>query len=225
MLPSVNFPGRSYITSFDPSTGFHLGTFIADDEAEIAAKIKRAAIAQKSWKKTTLRQRRRVVRSLLKWLVDNQDACARVACRDTGKTCKCFLIDLRARFLTVLLPLVIDAALGEILTTCSKMEWLINHGEKAIRPETRPSNFMMFYKKSQVIYEPLGVVSAIVSWNYRTLAFSSPRFREGLTINLDLLNQHCIMPGRPSLLQFLQEMGLCSNARNMLFGRQPGLLE
>jgi acyl-CoA reductase-like NAD-dependent aldehyde dehydrogenase len=77
------------------------------------------------------------------------------------------------RLLTVLLSLVIDAALGEILTTCSKMEWLIKHGEKAIRTETRPSNFMMFYKKSQVVYEPLGVVSAIVSWNYRMFPIPS----------------------------------------------------
>jgi acyl-CoA reductase-like NAD-dependent aldehyde dehydrogenase len=53
------------------------------------------------------------------------------------------------------------------LTTCSKMEWLMNHGESALRDETRHSNFMLFYKKSQVIYEPLGVVAAIVSWNYR----------------------------------------------------------
>ena len=88
MLPVMIVPGRSYITSFDPSTGIHLGTFITDNEAEIEGKIKRAGNAQKSWKKTTLRQRRRVIRSLLKWLVDNQDACARVACRDTGKTCK-----------------------------------------------------------------------------------------------------------------------------------------
>ena len=73
--------------------------------------------------------------------------------------------------LNLLLALVIDAALGEILTTCSKMEWLINHGEEALRTETRSSNFMMFYKKSQVIYEPLGVVSAIVSWNYRMSPF------------------------------------------------------
>ena len=96
MLPAMNVPGRNYITSFDPSTGLHLGTFIADSEAEIDAKIKRAVIAQESWKKTTLRQRRRVIRSLLKWLVDNQEACARVACRDTGKTCKCSLSTLRS---------------------------------------------------------------------------------------------------------------------------------
>ena len=95
MLPAMNLPGRRYITSFDPSTGLHLGTFMADTEAEIGGKIDRAEIAQKSWKKTTIRQRRRVVRSLLKWLVDNQDACARVACRDTGKTCKYFTIDFR----------------------------------------------------------------------------------------------------------------------------------
>ncbi len=62
---------------------------------------------------------------------------------------------------------VIDAATGEILTTCSKMEWLIKYGEAALRPENRHSNFMLSYKKSQVIYEPLGVVAAIVSWNYR----------------------------------------------------------
>ena len=90
MLPAMNLPGRRYITSFDPSTGLHLGTFIADTEAEIGSKIDRVALAQKSWKKTTMQQRRRVIRSLLKWLVDNQDACARVACRDTGKTCKIY---------------------------------------------------------------------------------------------------------------------------------------
>ena len=100
----MNLPGRRYITSFDPSTGLHLGAFIADSEAEIGGKIERAETAQKSWKKTTIRQRRRVIRSLLKWLVDNQDACARVACRDTGKTCKYLPMDPRPPFLTVLLP-------------------------------------------------------------------------------------------------------------------------
>ena len=100
----MNLPGRRYITSFDPSTGLHLGAFIADSEAEIGGKIERAETAQKSWKKTTIRQRRRVIRSLLKWLVDNQDACARVACRDTGKTCKYLPMHLRPPFFTVLLP-------------------------------------------------------------------------------------------------------------------------
>ncbi|KAF9009459.1 meiotic sister-chromatid recombination aldehyde dehydrogenase [Cyathus striatus] len=140
-------PGRRYITSFDPASGFHLGTFLADNEDEIRRKIERASEAQQKWKHTSFTQRRRVMRSLKKWLVENQDACARVACRDTGKT-------------------LVDAALGEILTTCSKLEWLINHGERVLKPEKRHGNFMMFYKKSEVHFEPLGVVAGIVSWNY-----------------------------------------------------------
>ncbi|KAF5386922.1 hypothetical protein D9615_001926 [Tricholomella constricta] len=147
VMPPMNVPGRRYITSFDPATGLHIGTFLADNEAEIEEKILKAGDAQKSWRETTFTQRRRVIRSLLKWLVDNQDVCARVACRDSGKT-------------------LIDAALGEILTTCSKMEWLINHGENYLKPETRAGNFMLSYKRSEVHYEPLGVVAAIVSWNY-----------------------------------------------------------
>ncbi|KAH7908580.1 Aldehyde/histidinol dehydrogenase [Hygrophoropsis aurantiaca] len=146
-LMPFHIQGREYITSYDPANSLHIKTAIADTKPEIEARIARARTAQRTWCNTTFSERRRVMRSLLKWLVENQDVCARVACRDTGKT-------------------LIDAALGEILTTCSKLEWLINHGEQALQTETRYSNLMMIYKKSQVIYEPKGVVGAIVSWNY-----------------------------------------------------------
>lgn len=89
-MPPMNVPGRRYITSFDPASGLHLGTHLADNETEIDGKIMRAGEAQKKWAETTFTQRRRVVRSLMKWLVDNQEVCARVACRDTGKTCMLF---------------------------------------------------------------------------------------------------------------------------------------
>lgn len=79
-------PDRRYITCFDPSNGLHLATVLADSDSEIAAKIQKAIGAQKSWMYTNFTQRRRVLRSLQKWMVENQDLCARVACRDTGKT-------------------------------------------------------------------------------------------------------------------------------------------
>lgn len=88
VMPPMNVPGRRYITSFDPATGLHIGTFLADNEEEIRRKIHRAGVAQQKWRKTNFTQRRRVVRSLQKWLVDNQELCARVACRDSGKTRK-----------------------------------------------------------------------------------------------------------------------------------------
>lgn len=147
LLPAYTLQEREYITNFDPATGYHLGTYMADSVEDIERKIQKVSVAQKEWRRTTFADRRRVVRSLKKWLVEHQEVCARTACRDTGKT-------------------LIDAALGEILTTCSKMDWLIQHGERYLRPQTRRTNLMLSYKKSQVHYEPLGVVAAIVSWNY-----------------------------------------------------------
>ncbi|PCH34198.1 meiotic sister-chromatid recombination aldehyde dehydrogenase [Wolfiporia cocos MD-104 SS10] len=147
LRPHFMDPDRRYITAYDPATSFHLGTFLADSALEIGMKVRAAQDAQRAWRHTAFRDRRRVIRSLNKWLVDNQEACARVACRDSGKT-------------------LVDAAFGEVMATCSKLTWLIKHGERYLRPEPRSTNFLLFYKKGYVVYEPLGVVAAITSWNY-----------------------------------------------------------
>lgn len=61
---------------------------------------------------------------------------------------------------------MVDAAFGEILTTAEKLRWLIAYGEEHLKPEARPTNLILAHKVSHVHYEPLGVVAAIVSWNY-----------------------------------------------------------
>lgn len=67
-----------------------------------------------------------------------------------------------------------DGSFGEILVTVEKLKWTIDHGEKALLPERRPTNFLMMYKKNMVTYEPLGVVGACVSWNYPLHNFIGP---------------------------------------------------
>lgn len=84
---------------------------------------------------------------MLRFILDNQEDICRVACLDSGKT-------------------MIDATLGEILVTVEKLRWTLRHGEKALSPSNRPTNLLMMYKKNKVVYEPLGVVAALVSWNY-----------------------------------------------------------
>ncbi|KAJ4339416.1 Meiotic Sister-Chromatid recombination aldehyde dehydrogenase, partial [Ascochyta clinopodiicola] len=84
---------------------------------------------------------------MLKFVLENQETIARVACLDTGKT-------------------MVDAALGEILVTTEKLRWTIRHGEESLQNERRPTNLLMMYKWNEVIYQPLGVVAACVSWNY-----------------------------------------------------------
>jgi acyl-CoA reductase-like NAD-dependent aldehyde dehydrogenase len=109
--------------------------------------IEQARAAQATWATTSFRERRAVLRTLLQHVLDNQEQICRVACLDSGKT-------------------MVDAQLGEILVTAEKLEWTIKHGEKALRPSRRPTNLLMAYKRNTVHYEPLGVVAALVSWNY-----------------------------------------------------------
>ena len=82
--------GQKFITCYDPSTGYHLATLPADSEFDISEKINRAkrAWSDSLWAQSSFGDRKRVIRSLKKWLVDNREICARVACRDTGKTSK-----------------------------------------------------------------------------------------------------------------------------------------
>ena len=81
---------QKFVTCYDPSTGYHLGTLPADSEFDISEKINRArrAWSDSLWAQSSFGDRKRVIRSLKKWLVENREACARVACRDTGKTSK-----------------------------------------------------------------------------------------------------------------------------------------
>lgn len=84
---------------------------------------------------------------MLKFILENQETIARVACLDSGKT-------------------MVDAALGEILVTAEKLRWTIRHGEDSLKSERRPTNLLMMYKWNEIIYQPLGVVAVCHSWNY-----------------------------------------------------------
>jgi len=61
---------------------------------------------------------------------------------------------------------VVDGSFGEVLTTCEKLQWTITHGENALKPEYRAVSPIMMHKRARVEYVPLGVLGAIIPWNY-----------------------------------------------------------
>lgn len=146
-LPLSQVSGASAIQCYAPATGQFLGFINPSSPAAIDRAVDAAEAAQKTWASTSFRERRKVLRSMLQYVLDNQDEICRVACLDSGKT-------------------MVDAQLGEILVTVEKLQWTITHGEKALTPNRRPTNLLMVYKKNTVEYEPLGVIAALVSWNY-----------------------------------------------------------
>ncbi|EGW33011.1 uncharacterized protein SPAPADRAFT_60335 [Spathaspora passalidarum NRRL Y-27907] len=148
---SIRVPDEpNKIQSYCPATGQYLGTFTTTSREEMDEQISRAKQAQQAWKHSSFSVRRRLLKTLATFILENQENIARIACRDSGKT-------------------KLDASMGEIMVTLEKLNWIVNNGERALKPSQRPgsSNFFLgLMKNAEVRYEPLGVVSAIVSWNY-----------------------------------------------------------
>ena len=51
--------------------------------------------------------------------------------------------------------------------TCEKLKWLAANGESVLRNEKRATGSLVWFTKNVwVEYRPLGVIGAIVPWNY-----------------------------------------------------------
>ncbi|KAK9992110.1 hypothetical protein SO802_027095 [Lithocarpus litseifolius] len=135
------------VRCYEPATMKYLGHYPALTPVEVKERVAQARKAQKIWAKSSFKQRRQFLRILLNYIVKHQQLICEISSRDTGKT-------------------MVDASLGEIMTTCEKITWLLSEGERWLKPEYRSSGRSMIYKKSKVEFHPLGVIGAIVSWNY-----------------------------------------------------------
>jgi acyl-CoA reductase-like NAD-dependent aldehyde dehydrogenase len=149
-------PEDDHIYPHSPADGLCLGPAITPSRAkDVDVAIEKATAAQPGWSATSFSKRRRLLKTLLHHVLSYQGEIVKACCLDSGKT-------------------KVDACLGEILVTVEKLQWTIKHGENALKPSRRPTNLLMCYKENTVMYEPLGVVAACVSWNYPFHNFISP---------------------------------------------------
>lgn len=135
------------IYKWDPSTMDYFGETVAMGSDEVKAIVASARKAQEKWKHSSFATRKMLMRTMQRYITENQVQCARVAVRESGKT-------------------LLDALIGEVLVTCEKLSWLANSGEQYLVPEYRDTGRMMMMKTARVEFVPLGVIGAIVPWNY-----------------------------------------------------------
>jgi acyl-CoA reductase-like NAD-dependent aldehyde dehydrogenase len=135
------------LNCFDPSTKQFLGQAKNMSAQEVKEILVKAKEAQQEWKKTTFAQRRMVLRTIQKYVVEHVEDICRVSARESGKP-------------------KVDAVMGEILTTCEKIRTICEWGELWLSPDQRPTGPMMMHKKAWVEYVPLGVIVPIAPWNY-----------------------------------------------------------
>lgn len=145
--PSKMGSNPNIIYNFDPSTYDKLGETAVMSEKEVNEIVRRSRVAQETWKTSSFATREKLLRVMLRYIIENQEVCARVAVRDSGKT-------------------FLDAMIGEVLVTCEKLTWLADHGKQYLQREYRDTGRMMMMKRVYVDYIPLGVIGAIVPWNY-----------------------------------------------------------
>ena len=136
-----------FIQCYDPSTRQHLGQVKAMSTTDVHELCVKASEAQKKWANTTYAQRRMVLRTIQKYIVNHIEDLCRVCTRDSGKP-------------------KVDALLGEVMTTCEKIRTINSLGEVWLRPSYRPTGPLMMHKSAYVEYVPLGVLGVIAPWNY-----------------------------------------------------------
>ena len=136
----------SQIPCVDPATREPLGQIRVDSLEDVDAAVARAKVAQKAWRTSSFEERRALLRKLLAYTVDRKDEICLAVQRDSGKTRE-------------------NALMGEIWPTCEKFRWMIKNGEKHLRPE-RVSSGLLLHKTARLEYHPLGVIAAIIPWNY-----------------------------------------------------------
>lgn len=137
------------MTCESPHTGNLLGYAPKDTPLSVVKKGTLARAAQKSWALTSFDQRRRVLRVLRDYLIEHQVDMYGLIRADTGKV-------------------MLDAVFGDVGMTLGKIKWLSEEGEKALAPSPRGPRAS---KIGEVLFQPLGLIGAIVPWNYPLYMF------------------------------------------------------
>ena len=132
----------------NPATGAVLGKVPNTPEDNYVSIFSQARRAQKIWANQSFAQRRNHVRKMRDYIRDNADDLARLVSDSNGKT-------------------RVDALVTEILPCQLACDWYGKNAAKVLAPERRgPSSLLWIGKRSEVRYEPLGVVGIISPWNY-----------------------------------------------------------
>ena len=130
------------VTTVDPSTGTPLATYDETAPGDIAGALERAHDAAAAWRTTPPTERAEALRRLANALRGRSGQLARLATREMGK------------------PLAESTA--EVDKCAWACEWFADHAPAMLEPEPVETEAV----RTRVVHVPLGVVFAIMPWNF-----------------------------------------------------------
>ncbi|MFC5503169.1 NADP-dependent succinic semialdehyde dehydrogenase [Lysinimonas soli] len=152
------------IATINPATGETEREFTADDAATVDHKIGEAQAAFEVLHDTTFAQRAAWMRAAAELVEQEAEATARILVREMGK------------------PLA--QARGEVLKCAKNMRFYADHAEGIMADEPLDDPTSVGASRAYASYQPLGVVLAVMPWNYplwQVVRFAAPALMAGNT--------------------------------------------
>lgn len=144
--------------SLNPATGQVVAQYEDHSPAAVDAALDRAAGAQAAWRRTPLEQRARLLTSAAAVLRQHKDRYAALITLEMGKP--------------------VAEAEGEIEKCASTCDFYAAQAATFLADEIVPSNATL----SKVVFDPLGLVLAVMPWNYpfwQVIRFAAPALTAG----------------------------------------------
>lgn len=130
------------IVSIDPANGKEIASYNIHDEAYVNKALAQAHKAFEQWRKLSLKERGEVLKNIAKELRTQKEKLAMLATREMGKP--------------------IQHGRDEVEKCAKTFEYYAKEGPKFLADEKVETDA----KKSYVSFQPLGVVLAVMPWNF-----------------------------------------------------------
>jgi succinate-semialdehyde dehydrogenase/glutarate-semialdehyde dehydrogenase len=146
------------IASTNPATGETVQTFHPHSDAQIEEKLEKAAKAQAAWRRTPFAERAQKLQQVAASIDKGKDALGRLMTLEMGKLRK--------------------AAIGELEKCAWNCRYYAENAERFLADELVQSDAKRSLKK----YQPLGVILAVMPWNFpfwQVFRFAAPALMAG----------------------------------------------
>jgi succinate-semialdehyde dehydrogenase/glutarate-semialdehyde dehydrogenase len=188
------------IATINPATGETVREFPADDAATVDRKIGEAQSAFEALKKTDFAQRAEWMRAAAALIEQEADETARILTLEMGK------------------PLA--QAKAEVLKCAKNLRFYAEHAEGFLADEPLADPSSVGASRAYAVYQPLGVVLAVMPWNYafwQVIRFAAPALMAG---NTGVLKHASNVPQAALYLDTIFERGGFPNGsfRTLLIG-------
>jgi succinate-semialdehyde dehydrogenase/glutarate-semialdehyde dehydrogenase len=152
-----------HVTSVDPANGEEIARYPLHDGGAVDAALTRAHAAQRTWRTAGFERRGEVLRAIARELRADQDRLAELITAEMGKTLR--------------------EAKAEVEKSAWVCEFYAAEGARQLAPEVVQTEFA----ESYVQFPPLGVVLAVMPWNYpiwQVMRAAAPALMAGNTVVL-----------------------------------------